>query len=43
MITRYLTNITLALIVGFPIMASQAFDPGSYSWLSSGPSGSLVH
>jgi hypothetical protein len=36
MSTRYLTNITLALMAGFLVVASQAFTASTYSWLSFG-------
>jgi asparagine N-glycosylation enzyme membrane subunit Stt3 len=36
MITRYVTNLTLALTAGFLVVASQAFSAGTYSWLSFG-------
>jgi len=34
MSTRYVTNITLALIAGFLVVASQAFTASAYAWLS---------
>jgi hypothetical protein len=34
MSTRYLTNMTLALIAGFLVVASQAFTASTYAWLS---------
>jgi hypothetical protein len=34
--SRYLTNITIALIAGFSIVASQAFTNATYSWLMFG-------
>jgi hypothetical protein len=34
MSTRYLTNITLALLAGFLVVASQAFTASAYAWLS---------
>jgi hypothetical protein len=34
MSTRYLTNIALALVAGFLVVASQAFTASAYAWLS---------
>lgn len=36
MSTRYLTNITLALLFGFLVVASQAFAPATMTWLMLG-------
>lgn len=36
MSTRYLTNITLALLFGFLVVASQAFVPATMTWLMLG-------
>lgn len=36
MSTRYLTNITLVLLAGFLVVASQAFAPATLTWLMLG-------
>ena len=39
---RYLSNITLALIAGFEVVASQAFAPDVFAWLALGGGAAIV-
>lgn len=42
MSTRYLSNIALALIAGFVVVASQSFSSGVFTWLAFGGGVAIV-